>query len=62
MKRSLPSTTAAARLNFNLDAMLVLLMALLAMVSLADMLYKWNGFISKTREITSSEVVEYSAT
>ena len=42
--------------------LLVLLMAVLAFVSLADMLYKWYGFISKTREITSSEVVEYSAT
>lgn len=59
---ALKAATAAARFNFNLDAVLVLLMALLAVVSLADMLYKWYGFISGTREITSSEVVEYSST
>jgi len=59
---ALKATTAAARFTFNLDAVLVLLMAVLASISLADMLYKWYGFISKTREITSSEVVEYSAT
>ena len=61
-KRAQGGHLAAARFNFNFDAVLVLLMAVLAVVSLADMLYKWYGFISGTREITSSEVVEYSAT
>jgi hypothetical protein len=35
-------------------------MAVLALISLIDMAYKWYGYISKTREITTSEVVEYS--
>jgi hypothetical protein len=39
----------------------VALMALLAVISLADMVYTWYGYISKTREIPSSEVVVYSS-
>jgi carbon starvation protein len=53
--------TAAVKDAFtlNLDAALVALMAILAIISLVDMAYKGYGYISKTREITTSEVVEY---
>ena len=50
---------AADSFNFNLDATLVAAMAGLAIISLADMLYKWYGFLGKTRDLKSSEVIEY---
>jgi carbon starvation protein len=59
--KALKAATAPEAFNFNLDAGLVALMALLAVIALADMIYKWYGYLSKTRAITSSEVVEYSA-
>ena len=59
-KKAHTAANAAAAFNFNLDAGLVALMALLAVISLADMIYKWYGYVSKTRPITSSEVIEYS--
>jgi carbon starvation protein len=49
---------AAEAFNFKLDAFLVFLMALLAVIALADMLYKWYGYITETREIVTSEVVD----
>jgi carbon starvation protein len=57
--QAIKAKTATESFNFNLDAGLVALMAILAIVSLVDMLYKWYGYLSKTRPITSSEVVEY---
>ncbi len=59
--KALKAVSAAEAFNFNLDAALVALMALLAAVALADMLYKWYGYLSKTRPVASSEVVKYSA-
>ena len=58
--KALKAVKASDAFNFNLDAGLVALMAVLAIVSLADMLYKWYGYLMKTRPITSSEVIEYS--
>jgi carbon starvation protein len=58
--KALKAAAVKDAFNFNLDAMLVALMAVLALISLIDMAYKWYGYISKTREITTSEVVEYS--
>lgn len=52
------ATTVADAFNFKLDAFLVFLMALLAVIALADMLYKWYGYITETREIVTSEVVD----
>jgi carbon starvation protein len=57
---ALMAASSVERFNYNLDAVLVALMAVLAIMSLADMLYKWYGFISGTRSIKSSEVIEYS--
>lgn len=54
------ATSQAERFNFNLDAILVALMAILAVIALLDMLHKWYGFITKTRNVISSEVVQYS--
>jgi len=52
------SVPAADTFNYNLDAALVAAMALLAVIALADMLYKWYGFVSGRREVAMSEVVE----
>jgi carbon starvation protein len=52
---------AADAFNFNLDAFLVTLMGLLAVIVLTDVLYKWYAFLSGRRPMTSSEIVEYAA-
>jgi carbon starvation protein len=54
------TSSAADAFNFKLDATLVVLMAVLAVISLSDMLYKWYGFISHTRDMKTTEVIEYS--
>ena len=46
--------------NANLDAILVGGMAILAVVALADMLYKWYGYLSGRRPMTTSEVIDYT--
>jgi len=38
--------------------MLVVIMALLAVIALLDMLYKWYGYLAGTRAIVTSEVAE----
>jgi carbon starvation protein len=55
------STIPADRFNFNLDALLMGFMALLALIVLTDMLCKWYGYISGTRMIKTTEVTEYDA-
>jgi carbon starvation protein len=40
------AATAAEAFNFRLDAVLVVIMGLLAVITLVDMLYKWWGFLS----------------
>jgi carbon starvation protein len=52
------AVSAADAFNLNLDAVLMVIMAVLALIALADMLYKWYGYLSKSRPITSSEVIE----
>ncbi len=59
--QALKAANPSQAFNFNLDATLVAIMAVLAVVALADMIYKWYGYLTKTRPITSSEVIEYSA-
>jgi carbon starvation protein len=49
--------TAADAFNFNLDAALVGCMGALAIIALADMLYKWYGWVAGGREMKMSEVV-----
>lgn len=58
MGKAAKAATAAEAFNFKLDAFLVFLMALLAVIALADMLYKWYGYVTETREIVTSEVVD----
>jgi carbon starvation protein len=50
---------AADQFNFGLDAALVALMAVLAVISLSDMLYKWYGYLRGTREMKNTEIIEY---
>ena len=46
--------------NFRLDAVLVVFMAGLAVISMADMLYTWYGLLTHTRDIKTTEVIEYA--
>jgi len=54
------AATSAEAFNLNLDAVLMAIMAVLALIALADMLYKWYGYLSGARSITSSEILESS--
>jgi carbon starvation protein len=55
------ASVPADRFTFGLDATLVAIMAILAVVSLADMLYKWYGFLSGTRSTAMSETADIPA-
>jgi carbon starvation protein len=57
--KALQAKTVADAFNFNLDATLVSLMAILAIVVLLDMIYKWYCFISGRKAMVSSEIVEF---
>ncbi|MFZ5518541.1 MAG: carbon starvation protein A [Candidatus Zhuqueibacterota bacterium] len=54
------AATSAEAFNLNLDAVLMAIMAVLALIALGDMLYKWYGYLSGSRSITSSEILESS--
>ena len=60
MFRAKAIQTPGSALTYNLDAFLVSCMALLAVITLADMVHKWFGWLSAGREMKTSEVVEYS--
>jgi carbon starvation protein len=60
--KAVSAALAADKLNFNLDAGLVATMAALALVALADMLFKWYGYLNGTRETRMSEVIELAPT
>ena len=51
------AATAAESLNFTADALLVLLMAALAIIVLADMLYTWYGYFSSVRKASAGEAI-----
>ena len=53
------ATNAVEAFTFKANAVLVIIMAILAVVSLLDMLFKWNAYLTSSRPITTSEVVEY---
>ena len=52
------AATSAEALTFKVDAFLVLLMAALAVIALADMLYTWYGFFARTRTVEVGRIVE----
>lgn len=60
LEKSSKAASAAEVFHFRIDALLVLLMASLAVIVLIDMLYKWYGYLSGSREMVTSEVVEYN--
>jgi carbon starvation protein len=60
-KQGSAAATPAQAFTFNLDALLVACMAALAAVTLVDMLYKWYGYLSGTREMKTTETAEYSS-
>jgi carbon starvation protein len=51
----------ADRFTYNLDAALMGFMALLALIVLVDMAYKWYGYVSGTRAMDMREVTEYES-
>jgi len=53
------ATKAAEAFTFRMNAGLVVVMAILAVVTLLDMLLKWHGYLTESRAITTSEVLEY---
>jgi carbon starvation protein len=57
--KAFKAATASEAFTFKLDAFLVVIMALLAVVALVDMLYKWYGYLSGTRKVVTSEVPVY---
>jgi len=60
-QKAVAAAVAADKFSFNLDAGLVAAMAALAIVVLADMLYKWYGYLTGRREVKMSEVIEYAS-
>lgn len=54
------AATSTEMWNLRLDALLVGLMAVLAVISLGDMLYKWHGYFIRKQPMVLSEVVECS--
>jgi len=56
------ATTAGDAFTFRMNAGLVVIMAVLAVVTLLDMLLKWYGYLTERRAITTSEVLEYEET
>ncbi|MBT1074975.1 carbon starvation CstA family protein [Geobacter grbiciae] len=53
------AATAAEAFTLRMNAGLVVFMAILAVVTLLDMLLKWRGYLSERRPITTSEVLEF---
>ena len=62
LSKAANAATTGEAFNFKMNAGLVLVMALLAVISLLDMLYKWYGYITESRRIVTSEVLEYQDT
>lgn len=50
--------TPAEVLNLRLDAIMVALMAILAIIAITDMVFKWYAYLFKKKEIITSEVIE----
>jgi carbon starvation protein len=59
-EKAATAQSASDAFNFRLDAVLVVFMAVLAVISLADMLYTWYGLLSHTRDMKTTEVTEYA--
>jgi carbon starvation protein len=60
IEKAQKATAGPDAFNFRLDATLVVAMAVLAVISLADMLHKWYGFLSHSRDMKTSEVIVYA--
>jgi carbon starvation protein len=56
------ATNSSDKFNFNLDATLIAIMAILAIISLADMLIKWSKYFTNKEEIKVLEHIEYYKT
>ena len=56
LENAAKAVSAPEAFHFKVDASLVILMAALAVVSIADMLYTWYGYFSGAREVPSVEI------
>lgn len=54
------ASTSSDAFTFRLDAMLVAVMAVLAIIIVADSFIKWYGYLAGRREVVTSEVVEWA--
>ncbi|QVW35822.1 carbon starvation protein A [Geobacter sulfurreducens] len=59
LRKAATAPTAAEALTFRINGGLVAVMAILAVVTLGDMLHKWYGYLTATRPVVTSEVLEY---
>ncbi|BEH09101.1 MULTISPECIES: carbon starvation CstA family protein [Geobacter] len=59
LRKAATAPTAAEALTFRVNGALVAVMAILAVVTLGDMLHKWYGYLTATRPVATSEVLEY---
>lgn len=59
LRKAATAPTAAEALTFRINGGLVAVMAILAVVTLGDMLHKWYGYLTSTRPVVTSEVLEY---
>jgi carbon starvation protein len=56
--KAVAAKVAADAFTFNLDAVLVACMGVLAVVALVDMVYKWYGWVGRKLPMTTTETVE----
>ncbi len=56
--KAVKAASAAEAITFKVDAFLVFLMAALAVIALADMLYTWYTYFSVTRKVPSGGIAE----
>ncbi len=53
------AASLSASIHYRVDAFLIVLMVALAVVALTDMLTRWYGYLFGSREMISTEVLEY---
>jgi carbon starvation protein len=58
LDKAAKASSAPDAFTFKLDATLVVFMAVLAVISCVDMFHKWYGFLSHTRDMKTTEVIE----
>ncbi|MDE2217152.1 MAG: carbon starvation protein A, partial [Planctomycetota bacterium] len=60
IEKSTSATVPEDVFTFRLDAILVVIMAILAAITILDSVHQWYGYLSRKRKIETSEVVEWA--